>query len=106
MEKIEHKDERGRLYEALQGEGGAIIILGPPEGLIDSLDLPEPFATDLHNALYHRRLFNWAAVQKSGNSLHGALQDAYRLDIQRLTEAIFRYETEVQHEQVTSPDRA
>lgn len=106
MDIIEHKDAQGRLYEALQSEGGAIIIKGPPEGLVDSLGLPEPFATNLHNAMYHRRLYNWAAVQKSGNSLNGALQEAYRLDIQRLMDAIYRFETEVQHEQVTSPDRA
>lgn len=107
MEHIEHKDEKGRLYEALQGEGGNIIILGPPEGLVDTFDIPEPFATNLHNAMYHRRLFNLGAVQRSGNSLHGALQEAYRLDVQRLTEAIMQYETtEVQHEQAASPHRS
>lgn len=106
MDRIEHRDEKGRLYEALQGEGGSIIILGPPEGLVDSLDLPEPFATNLHNSLYRRRLFNIGAVQRTGNSLHGALQEAYQLDVQRLMEAMLNFETEVSHEQVTSPHRS
>lgn len=93
MENVEHTDERGRKYQALQ-DGDGLIILGPPEGLVDSLRLPEPFATTLHNILFRRQLFNAAAVSKNPNHLIGALQEALSLDVQKLTEAYVNYEKE------------
>lgn len=94
METVEYRDPlTGRLYEALQ-DGDARIIVGPPEGLVDALNLPEPFATNLHNSLYGRRLFNYRTVTAQHKSLQGALQEAMNLDIQRLTEAYFNFEKE------------
>ena len=95
MNESEYKDEKGRLYRVLSnGNPEMAIIVGPPEGLVDSLDLPEPFATDLHNALYRRGVFNMKIVNKNPGNLMGALQEILRLDTQRLTEAFFKYENQ------------
>jgi hypothetical protein len=91
MESTTHTDEKGRIYEVLT-EGDMTIVVGPPEGLVESLGLPEPFATNLHNALHRRKLFNYAAINKSPDSLRGALQETLMLDVQRLSEAFFKYE--------------
>lgn len=91
MEFTEFIDEKGRKYRALQ-EGEMRVIVGPPEGLVDDLGLPEPFATNLHNILYGRELWNYAAVSKKPNLLLGAYQEALRLDVQKLTEGFFKYE--------------
>lgn len=85
------------MYEVL-AEGDLTIIVGPPEGLVDTLGLPEPFATNLHNALYRRKLFNYAAINKSPDSLRGALQETLMLDVQKLSETFFRYE----HQEMTN----
>src|SRR5688572_19079747 len=93
MERIEHRDpQTGRLYEALT-DGGQVVIIGPPEGLVDSLNLPEPFATNLHNVLYRRRIFTYQDAGKHQNLL-GALQEALNLDVQRLAEAFSKFEKE------------
>ncbi len=93
MEKVEYKDPmNGRLYEAMQ-DGDRRVIVGPPEGLVDAMGLPEPIATNLHNALYRRRIFTYREAQHKG--IQGALQEALQLDVQRLTEVFLTYETEV-----------
>jgi len=93
MEKIEYTDPlTQRKYEALKN-GGDTMIIGPPEGLVDELGLPEPFATNLHNILYRRRIFTYAQASRN-NVLQGALQEALTIDAQRLTEAFRIYETE------------
>lgn len=93
MEKIEHTDPlTHRMYEALKN-GDHILIIGPPEGLVDELGLPEPFATNLHNILYRRRIFTYTQASRNG-VLQGALQEALTIDAQRLTEAFKNYETE------------
>ena len=93
METIEHRDHKGRLYKALR-DGDSIILLGPPEGLVDALALPEPFATNLHNVLYRRKLFSYKDLARGHNNLVGALQEALTLDAQKLTEAFFNFEKE------------
>jgi hypothetical protein len=92
MEKSEYTDEKGRRYLAWTDGNDQHIIIGPPEGLVDSLGIPEPTATNLHNILYNRGLFNYAMASKTGNGLIGALQEALTLDAQRLLEAYFKYE--------------
>jgi hypothetical protein len=94
MEIVEHIDLKGRKYKAVQS-GDAMIIQGPPEGLVDTLGLPEPFATRFHNILYARGILNSSDIGKNPRNLTGALQEALNLDIQRLTEAYFNYEKEV-----------
>lgn len=91
MEEIEHIDELGRKYRALSNGEGFIIIKGPPEGLLDELHLPEPFATTLHNILYARGIFDYQTAAR-GQALVGALQEALLLDAQRLLEAYYHLE--------------
>lgn len=96
MESIEHTDERGRKYKAYK-DGEAILIVGPPEDLMEELGLPEPFATHLHNILYRRGILNFDTARTKPNNLIGALQEAYGVDAQKLTECLFRYTQEVRH---------
>lgn len=91
MERREIVDSKGRKSEVLVGEGGAQILVGPPEGLVDKLHLPEPFATRLHNVLYERHIFNFSSASK-GNNLIGALQEALSVDAQLLLQAFSEYE--------------
>lgn len=92
METKTITDERGRKQEA-HVDGELTIPIGPPLDLVDSLDLPEPFATNLHNALHRRGLFTYAAVANNSKSVTGALQEAIMIDVQKLTETFFRYES-------------
>lgn len=93
MQRITHTDPMtSRKYEALQ-DGDQIIKIGPPEGLVDELNLPEPFATDLHNALHRRRIFTFKEASRNG-ALQGALQEALNLSAQRLTDTFANYEKE------------
>jgi len=94
MEAIVHTDDKGRKYDAWKDSDDKIIIIGPPEGLLDGLNLPEPFATNLHNALHARKLFNHRAVSRKPRLLQSALQEALFVDMQRLNEAYFLYEQE------------
>jgi len=96
MQQIEHTDERGRLYKAYQ-DGELVVIIGPPEDLVDDLGLPEEFGTVLHNILYRRGILNYKDAAKNMNNLQGALQEAYRLDVQKLMATLFSYQ-EVHHE--------
>jgi hypothetical protein len=91
MEHIEHTDERGRKYKALK-DGDHVMIVGPPEDLFDELGLPEPFATRLHNSLYHRGILSYKDAARKPNELTGALQEVYQLDAQKLMEVLFKYQ--------------
>ena len=54
---------------------------------VDELDLPEPFATRLHNQLVLRRLWDWPAVRKGGpNILFTALMGAFKPTLIELTQ--------------------
>jgi len=94
MERIVYTDEKGRNYDAWKSGENMVVIIGPPEGVVDVLALPEPFATRLHNCLHARGVFSQRVASRP-NVLLGALQDALSLDVQRLNEAYFRYEEEV-----------
>ena len=96
MTKTEHVDEKGRKYLVLlDGEigDGMSIVLGPPDGLVDTLELPEPHATRLHNILYDRRLFSYQAITAKG-AIQAVLQELFALDTQRLAEAFHNFEKE------------
>lgn len=94
--------KNGRKYEVLYSPDmppGAYVIVGPGEGLVDSLwtarglPVPEPFATNLHNILYDRRIFTYKDIAKKGN-VTGILQEALSIDAQMLVEAFVNYEKE------------
>ena len=93
MEKIEHTDELGRKYQALK-DGDIVMPLGPPEGLVDELGLPEPIATRLHNALYRRGILTYQDATRNHQNLIGALQEVLMVDVQKLTEVFFRFENQ------------
>lgn len=94
MDKVEFRDPlNGRLYEAMQ-EGDHRVIVGPPEGVVDAMQWPEPFATNLHNALYQRHIYTFREAQTS-KGIQGALQEALQVDVQKLAEIFLNYETEV-----------
>ena len=97
MEYIE-QELGGRKYKALTDGSGNSILIGPPEGLVDDLGLPEPFATSLHNILYARGVLTHRDVMSNPRNLQGALQEAMTLDVQKLVEAYFKYSQEVQDE--------
>lgn len=89
MERVEHVIG-GRKYSALT-DGKSVIVEGPPEGLVDEMGLPEPTATNLHNALFGRGLFRYEDIVKRPRELQGAWQEALQADVQRLSEAYFRF---------------
>lgn len=93
IETVEHRDPlTGRLYKAYK-DGDAVMLIGPPEGLVDALELPEPFATTLHNIMYARGIFTFGDASKP-RALIGALQEALSLDAQKLAEAFSKFEKE------------
>lgn len=97
MREMIHTDAKGRKYKVLlDGSMGdeLSIVIGPPEGVVDELDLPEPFATRLHNNLCDRGIFTYKDFSANGRAVQGALQDALTVDVQRLAEAYLNYEKE------------
>lgn len=61
-------------------------LMGPPD-IVGNLELPEPFATQLHNELLNRGLLSYEDVRQNPKSLQGALQAVLKLDVQRLYNA-------------------
>lgn len=94
MEKKETIDEKGRKYLVLS-DGTNEIPIGPPEGIVDRMGLPEPFATILHNVLYQRGLMSYRDIA-AGKQAIGALQEALSIDAQKLVEAYLKFETETE----------
>jgi hypothetical protein len=87
----------GRKYKAYVSpdeQEGAFVIVGPAEGLVDELGLPEPFATRLHNILYDRGILSYKDAAKK-NAIIGALQEALNVDAQIIVEKFHKFETEV-----------
>lgn len=87
----------GRKYKAFLSpdeQSGAYIIVGPPEGLVDSLGIPEPFATRLHNTLYERGIITGQDASKKHKEVIGAVQETFMVDAQRIVEAFFNLEKE------------
>ena len=92
----------GRKYQALESPdipSGAYVIVGPPEGLVDSLwtsrnmPVPEPFATNLHNILHDRKIFTYKDIAFR-NAAVGVLQEAIQIDAQLLAQAFANFEME------------
>lgn len=90
--------ENGRKYEVM-ASGELSIIIGPPEGLVDMLGLPEPFATRLHNVLHQRGILTYQIAAQRARELQGAYQEALMIGVQELLAAFFQYENENQEAQ-------
>ena len=90
MERQTITDVKGRHYEAWIGENGMSITIGPPEGLVDELALPEPFATRLHNILHNRGFLSISDATRRPKELQAALQEALMIDIQATQSAYLK----------------
>lgn len=84
-------DTKGRNYEAWVGDNGMNVIIGPPEGLVDELNLPEPFATRLHNTLHARGFLTIADATRKPQMLQSALQETLQIDIQSIQTAFLKF---------------
>lgn len=86
----------GRKYRAMVSpdeQSGAYVIIGPPEGLVDEMGIPEPYATTLHNILYERKIFTYKDVSYRNNAV-GVLQEWLTVDSQLLSEMFLKFEKE------------
>lgn len=92
MRTVDYTDERGRKYrvklpEGITDEQAELgIPIGPPD-VVDYLEIPEPFATALHNQLFMRGLFTAKDIRASKNALQGAFMAAINADAARVYEA-------------------
>lgn len=86
----------GRKYKAYVSpdeQQGAYVIIGPPEGLVDTLALPPATATRLHNILFERGIMKYEDACRNG-VLQGVLQEVFALDAQLLLEKFNEFEKE------------
>lgn len=87
---VKWEDERGRKQASLLPDRAPDS--DAPKGVpllsvdVDELGLPEPFSTNLHNALVGRALWDLKAVkkQKGGDALFGALMAALKVSVVEL----------------------
>ena len=92
MRTVEYENEKGRKYlvkladETPDKDAHMGIPIGPPD-VVDALELPEPFATTLHNILYDRGLWSIKEVNAQKKALFGALQAALKVDVHTLYNA-------------------
>jgi hypothetical protein len=91
--QVAQREIEQRLYETME-MGEAKIIVGPHEGLVDTLGLTPAAATRLHNILYRRKIYNYAQAAKHPQEVAGAIQELYSLDAQKLMEAFYNFEKE------------
>ena len=89
MKQVQWKDDKGRLFMSKienhepdeNAPGG--ILLGPPD-VLGELELPEEIATNLHNQLFHRKLWTLQDVERNPQQLLGALQAALNINAQKI----------------------
>lgn len=93
IQTITQDGRRYKAYISPDEQSGAYVIIGPHEGLVDELGLPESIATKLHNILYSRGIFTYEDAAKK-NVLIGVIQEVYLLEAQALLEKFSQYEKE------------
>ena len=89
-------DEKGRKYKAYVDPGiptGAYIVIGPLEGLVDTLGLPEEVATRLHNILYDRGILDLKSLSTRGTA-QAVIQELFSVDANRLMDAFLKFESQ------------
>jgi hypothetical protein len=97
MRQVEYQNELGRKYlvglpdDVPDAEAEKGIPIGPPD-VVEELGLPEPFATNLHNALFDHKMWNIHVVRKNPKLLFGILQRIIRVDVHKLMEAYAKLE--------------
>lgn len=91
VKELDYTDYRGRKYRVLitddmeDSQAADGVHLGPLD-VVDSLDLPEPYATRLHNELHRRKLYRVKDIRARGNELVSALQATFKVDAQLIAE--------------------
>lgn len=89
-------DEKGRKYKAYvdpSAPPGAYVVVGPMEGLVDTLGLPDEVATRLHNILYDRGILDFKSLSRNGVA-QAVIQELFSLDAQNLVSAFLKFENE------------
>jgi hypothetical protein len=98
MKKAEYIDERGRKYQVLIPDDAPLenahmgIVVGPPD-VADMLNIPEPFATRLHNAFYRRKIFSALDVKRRPNEVASAIGSALAIDVAEIHAKFIALET-------------
>jgi hypothetical protein len=96
MRKVEY-EVNGRKFLTMLPEGVDNVDLGVPIGppeFTDFLNLPEPFATRLHNQFFNRKLFTLQDLQKRPQEIQAALMSAMRVDMSTIMRAYKEAEQE------------
>ena len=96
MKRVEHTVEGRKYLVSLPEDSDNLdlgIVIGPPS-FVDDLELPEPFATKLHNQMYDRGFFTLDNLRRRPNEVQAALQSALRLDAARIVNAYAEAEKE------------
>lgn len=99
MKLVDYKDGRGRWYrvrlpdEVPVDQASLGVPVGPPN-VVDDLGLPEPFATNLHNQLFMRKLYTAEDVRKNTQALQGAIMTAMAVDVSTVYESYTRLEVD------------
>lgn len=100
MKIVDYEDDRGRKFRVELPDNAGIedaefgVPVGPPP-VVDILELPEPFATRLHNELHRREIWNEAVIRRNPGALIGAIQAAVRVDTQIIHQAYLDYDKEI-----------
>ena len=94
-QEIEINGRKYKAYVSPDIPAGAEVIVGPPEGLVDELGLPEPLATRFHNILYERGIFNYEDAKKK-NAVIGAWQEAISVDANHVLEKFSEFQRVVE----------
>lgn len=101
MKIVDYIDERGRKLRVELPDGAPDtdapmgIVIGPLE-VVDQMNLPEPFATRLHNALFDREIFRSIDIQRKPGAVQGAIQSALSLDTASIYEAFLTIEKQAE----------
>lgn len=96
MKQVEHEVD-GKKYKIILPTGSEDPDLGIPVGppnFTEELELPEPFATRLHNQMFDRGFFTLKDIQKRSREVQAALQAALRIDTARILDAYDKAEKE------------
>lgn len=100
MRLVDYEDERGRKYRvelpdsAGDEEAQLGIPVGPPP-IVDFLGIQEPLATQLHNELHRRGIWNEKIIRKNPGALLGAIQAVMQVNSQIIHKAYIEYDKEV-----------
>ena len=83
-----YQDRDGRWWQVLvptessEAEAHLGIPIGPPP--LDGLALPEPYATRLHNELFHRRIFSAKQARRHASDISSAIRQVFAIDVQEI----------------------